>query len=260
MKIVVFGASGRTGRLVVAQAVQRGDDVVAFVRDASKQWYPDAVNVQQGDPSDAKAVEAALVGRRCGRLGARTHRRRDDDGDLGRDTNDRRCDGADRSPAYRDHHERRGSSPTPRSPDRTRTSPPSIGAMPRSCARARSTGPWSRPRSLTDDPATGSYVAVVDGKAPGRSITRGDFATALLDAVANGRVGRAHGGCLQPTGRTRGCWVGSVDAVPRARRPASTRAPTRSSAARSRCGSRPSPPTDSRSPRRCGSAGTATRS
>jgi putative NADH-flavin reductase len=36
---------------------------------------------------------------------------------------------------------------------------------------------------LTDDPATGSYVAVVDGKGPGRSITRGDFATALLDAL-----------------------------------------------------------------------------
>ncbi len=36
---------------------------------------------------------------------------------------------------------------------------------------------------LTDDPATGAVVAVVDGKAPGRSITRGDFAGALLDAV-----------------------------------------------------------------------------
>ena len=36
---------------------------------------------------------------------------------------------------------------------------------------------------LTDDPPTGSVVAVVDGKAPGRSITRGDFAGALLDAI-----------------------------------------------------------------------------
>jgi putative NADH-flavin reductase len=62
MKVVVFGASGKTGRLVVAQAVQRGDDVIAFVRDASKQWFPDAVHVVQGSPSDAHAVEPALVG------------------------------------------------------------------------------------------------------------------------------------------------------------------------------------------------------
>ncbi len=39
--------------------------------------------------------------------------------------------------------------------------------------------------ALTDDPATGSYVAVVDGRAPGKSTTRGDFASALLDAVGN---------------------------------------------------------------------------
>ena len=36
---------------------------------------------------------------------------------------------------------------------------------------------------LTDDPADEPYVAVVDGKAPGRSIARAAFATALLDAA-----------------------------------------------------------------------------
>jgi uncharacterized protein YbjT (DUF2867 family) len=32
MKIVVLGATGRTGRLVVEQALMRGDEVVAYVR------------------------------------------------------------------------------------------------------------------------------------------------------------------------------------------------------------------------------------
>jgi putative NADH-flavin reductase len=36
---------------------------------------------------------------------------------------------------------------------------------------------------LSDEHAGTSYVAVVDGKAPGRSITREDFAEALLDAL-----------------------------------------------------------------------------
>ncbi len=61
-RIAIFGASGRTGRSVVTQAVQRGDEVVVLVRDASKQWFPDAVDVRQGQPSDPHDVEAALVG------------------------------------------------------------------------------------------------------------------------------------------------------------------------------------------------------
>ena len=62
--------------------------------------------------------------------------------------------------------------------------------------------------------ATGAVVPVVDGKAPGRSITRGDFATALLDAIGNGRVDRSRRRRLQPTRRS----VRSRDGVPRSRR------------------------------------------
>ena len=39
------------------------------------------------------------------------------------------------------------------------------------------------PPFLKDDPTTGAVDAVVDGKGPGRSLTRGDFANALLDAL-----------------------------------------------------------------------------
>jgi len=36
---------------------------------------------------------------------------------------------------------------------------------------------------LTDDPATGDVATVVDGKGPGRSLTRADFAAVLLEAL-----------------------------------------------------------------------------
>jgi putative NADH-flavin reductase len=39
------------------------------------------------------------------------------------------------------------------------------------------------PPFLTDDPPTGAVDAVIDAKGPGRSLTRGDLAAALLDAI-----------------------------------------------------------------------------
>jgi putative NADH-flavin reductase len=39
------------------------------------------------------------------------------------------------------------------------------------------------PPFLEDAPATGAVDTVIDGKGPGRSLTRGDFANALLDAL-----------------------------------------------------------------------------
>ena len=193
MRIVVFGASGKTGRLVVAQAVQRGDDVIAFVRDASKQWFPDAVKIHQGDPSNAKAVEAALVGADAV-VSA-----------LGPIAEETTTEISDATRTIVDVMERIG-------PRRI-----AIAANPRVFSDTEVTGPYANvatehrrdaailresaldwtvvaAAALTDDPATGSYVAVVDGKAPGTSITRGDFATALLDAVAkDGWIGHLVG-------------------------------------------------------------------
>ena len=107
-RIVIFGASGRTGRSVVAQAVQRGDEVVVLVRDASKQWFPDAVMVRQGHPVGSARRRGGARGRRCRGLGARPDRRGDDDRDLGRDAGDRRRDGALGSAPDRDRREREG--------------------------------------------------------------------------------------------------------------------------------------------------------
>jgi putative NADH-flavin reductase len=80
MKVVVFGASGATGRQLVGQARARGHGVTAFVRRVPlAEARSEDVRVVQGDVTDAKAVAFALEGQDgvlCA-LGAATPLRRD---------------------------------------------------------------------------------------------------------------------------------------------------------------------------------------
>ncbi|MCS6802484.1 MAG: SDR family oxidoreductase [Chloroflexota bacterium] len=63
MKIAVFGASGRTGRLVVDQALAAGHEVVAFVRDPAKlPLRHERLTLVQGDVTDLDAVRRAVAG------------------------------------------------------------------------------------------------------------------------------------------------------------------------------------------------------
>ena len=63
MKVVVFGATGRTGRLLVEGALARGHDVTAFVRAPDKLGaLRDRVRVVQGDILDGGAVSDAVDG------------------------------------------------------------------------------------------------------------------------------------------------------------------------------------------------------
>lgn len=63
MRITVFGASGRTGRAIVEQALERGDEVVAFVRDASGfDASGERLEVHEGDARDGEAVAEAIRG------------------------------------------------------------------------------------------------------------------------------------------------------------------------------------------------------
>ncbi|MEU7980886.1 NAD(P)H-binding protein [Micromonospora sp. NPDC049081] len=63
-RIVVFGAGGKAGRKVVDEAVSRGHEVIAVVRDPSQ--YSDlgrgGVAVVTGDVTDADSVAAAAAG------------------------------------------------------------------------------------------------------------------------------------------------------------------------------------------------------
>lgn len=62
MTILVTGATGRVGRQVVQQLVQRGVAVRALVRDPSKASFPAGVEVVQGDLLDLDALRAAFKG------------------------------------------------------------------------------------------------------------------------------------------------------------------------------------------------------
>jgi putative NADH-flavin reductase len=64
MKVAVFGASGKVGRVVVRQALTRGYEVVAFVH--SRNPFDDApgLNVVQGDIYRGEDVRKAIAG--CG--------------------------------------------------------------------------------------------------------------------------------------------------------------------------------------------------
>jgi len=63
VKIVVFGAAGRTGKLLLELAANAKHEVTAFVRTPGKLSAPPAgVKVVQGDGRDARAVEDVLAG------------------------------------------------------------------------------------------------------------------------------------------------------------------------------------------------------
>ncbi|HUN08721.1 MAG TPA: NAD(P)H-binding protein [Aggregatilineales bacterium] len=63
MNITIFGASGRTGRLLVQAALNAGHSVTAFVRDPAKLPVQHMeLKVVQGDTADAAAVARAVAG------------------------------------------------------------------------------------------------------------------------------------------------------------------------------------------------------
>ena len=64
MKIVIFGATGKTGLEIIEQAIEEGHEVTAFVRNrAQLNGHDDnTLNVVVGDALDAEAVEKAIVG------------------------------------------------------------------------------------------------------------------------------------------------------------------------------------------------------
>lgn len=62
MKLVVLGATGATGRLLVDQALARGHEVVAYVRRPAALERRDGLVVVGGELTDAASLTAALAG------------------------------------------------------------------------------------------------------------------------------------------------------------------------------------------------------
>ena len=79
MKIIVFGATGGTGKLIVTQALAKGHSVTAFVRTPEGLPQDPHLRVIQGDVFDFGAVVDAVRGHRAvlSALGGRTRKKED---------------------------------------------------------------------------------------------------------------------------------------------------------------------------------------
>jgi putative NADH-flavin reductase len=79
MKIIVFGATGGTGKLIVSQALAKGHSVTAFVRNPEGLTPDPHLRVIQGDLFDLATVVDAVRGHRAvlSALGARSRQKAD---------------------------------------------------------------------------------------------------------------------------------------------------------------------------------------
>lgn len=62
MKLLVLGATGRTGQHIVEQGLAKGHQITALVRDPGKVTPRDGLTLITGTPTDAAAVERAADG------------------------------------------------------------------------------------------------------------------------------------------------------------------------------------------------------
>jgi uncharacterized protein YbjT (DUF2867 family) len=62
MRVIVFGPTGGTGRLLLEKALEAGHSVTAFARDRSAVVSRPGINVVAGSVLDAAAVEAVMPG------------------------------------------------------------------------------------------------------------------------------------------------------------------------------------------------------
>jgi uncharacterized protein YbjT (DUF2867 family) len=63
MRLLIVGATGGLGHDVVAEALARGHETAALVRDRARVTFPDAVEIVEGDVLKSASLTAAVVGR-----------------------------------------------------------------------------------------------------------------------------------------------------------------------------------------------------
>lgn len=183
MNLAVFGATGGTGRLLVARSLERGHSVTAFVRSGpGKEPRPGVDRVVTGDARNPSAVRSALRGAEA--VVSAMGPQGPEPGDV-------------YSNAIGEITRAMGSA----GPRRL-----VISANSRVLDDLPLEGPYAAVSQehrdvlacllvadldwtvvatpiLSDEEPRGVYQAVVDGRGDGPSISRADFATALLDAL-----------------------------------------------------------------------------
>jgi putative NADH-flavin reductase len=181
-RIAVLGASGRTGRLVVDRALARGLGVVAPLRRQPAAPLDDRVSAAVVDLTHAAAVARVIDGAEAvvdtiGPVAGETTTEVSDTIGAGLDAMDRagirRIVATTNAKVLTD--------------DEVTGEYANVAIEHRRVvARLRASScDWTVLAApfLKDDPPTGEVETAVDAKGPGRSLTRGDFATTLLDAI-----------------------------------------------------------------------------
>lgn len=191
MNVLVLGAAGKTGHLIVEMAVAAGHDVTALVRDASRYNAPPGVRVLHGDATDPATLAHGMAGQDVviDAVGGKTPWRK---------TDLERTVARALVSAARQHGTRRiiaisslgvGDS-TAHAPLLLRLLLPTFlrgstadkAAMEREVERAGIPYVLVRPAVLNDQPAVGA-VRVLTGTEQGRQITRADVASFVIEQL-----------------------------------------------------------------------------
>jgi putative NADH-flavin reductase len=181
MRIAVFGASGRTGRNVVAQALARGHDVTAFVRDRSAPAAK-GVTVVAGDARDPAAVDRAVreADAVISVLALMSPEAEPEYSDATRTIAEAAARaGVGRVVVSANNDVLGDDEVTGEFAAHAREHRRNRATLERSGLRwTIGAAPW-----VTDDLPAGSYRTAVDERAPGKRLSATDFATFTLDAL-----------------------------------------------------------------------------
>jgi putative NADH-flavin reductase len=185
MRITVFGASGKTGRLVIEQGLERGHEIVAFVRDASRvERSHERLEVVEGDAREQDPVAEALRGSDAA-ISVLSLARPEDEPQQSEATSSiletAKAEGVRRIVVTANNHVFHDDEV-----------PSELAAFAREHRRNRDLLRTSgldytivASPTLADEPGTGSFAVSVDEKAPGKRTAREDLATAALGALGH---------------------------------------------------------------------------
>jgi putative NADH-flavin reductase len=194
VRIVVFGATGRTGRLVLDQARARGLEVTALARNPSSLVGDPSLTVVRGDATNVETVKTALAGADAAVSVLAIPEGTEETTALSEATRT-----IARRMAIAGPRRLIVTANTSIFHDRAVADPYRIVATEhrRNVAMLRGSDlSWTVLAApyLVDAAGVGRYEAVVEGPPPGKRITRSDFALATLDALSlDGWIRRAVG-------------------------------------------------------------------
>lgn len=182
VRVTVFGATGRTGRLLVREARSRGFDITVYARDRGRVDDPDGLRVVEGPVDDAGRIGPAVEGADAVFSGL---------GPIAGVTSTEISTATQAIvTAMQDHGVRRFvliANDTIFSDDEVTGAFANVSAEHRrdlAIVRASSLD-WTimAPKLLRDDQDPGQVTVTLDGAAPGRSISRTDLARVMVDAL-----------------------------------------------------------------------------